>query len=97
MANHMYKIGTEIETIATKRAGDELREIADQLEMTLYTFLSGCNGPISIESYCNTINHNDNSISSTCTKEDTFSEGNEETSKSNNQTTFTEANCSTAN
>ena len=86
-----------METIASKRAGDELREIANQLEIALNTFLSGCNDPTSIQSTCDTINHNDSSISPTCTKEDTYRGGNEETSKSNNQTDFTKPNCSTEN
>ena len=88
MVYDIYKLSTEMEQIATKRAGDELREIANQLEIALNSFLSGCNDPTSIQSTYDTINHNDNSISSTCAKEDTFRGTNEETSKTSIQAAF---------
>ena len=43
MAYDIYKLSTEVEAIATKRAGDDIREIANQLEVALNSFLSGCN------------------------------------------------------
>ena len=42
MAYDIYKLSTEVEAIATKREGDALREISSQLELSLNTFLSGC-------------------------------------------------------
>ena len=66
MVYDIYKLSTEMEAIATKKAGDELREIANQLEIALDSFLSGCNDdPTSIHSIIDTLNHNDKTISQT--------------------------------
>ena len=62
MAYDIYKLSTEVEAIATKRAGDDIREIANQLEAALNSFLSGCNS-IS-NSVCN-LNLKNEEISST--------------------------------
>ena len=70
MAYDIYKLSTEMEAIATKKAGDELREIANQLEIALNSFLSGCNDSTSIQSTCDKINHNDDSVSQSCVKQD---------------------------
>ena len=51
MAYDIYKLSTEVEAIATKRAGDDIREIANQLEVALNSFLSGCDATIT--NYCN--------------------------------------------
>ena len=66
MVYDIYKLSTEMEAIVTKKAGDELREIANQLEIALDSFLSGCNDdPTSIHSTFDTINHNDKTTSQT--------------------------------
>ena len=71
MAYDIYKLSTEVEAIATKRAGDDIREIANQLEVALNSFLSGCNS-IS-NSVCNLNFKNVEEISSTDeNKEATF-------------------------
>ena len=71
MAYDIYKLSTEVEAIATKRAGDDIREIANQLEVALNSFLSGCNS-IS-NSVCNLNLKNVEEISSTDeNKEATF-------------------------
>ena len=41
MAYDIYKLSTEVRSIATRRAGEEIREIANQLEIALNSFLSG--------------------------------------------------------
>merc|ERR1712141_378649 len=46
MAYDIYKLSTEVRSIATKRAGDDIREIANQLEVALNSFLSGCDATI---------------------------------------------------
>ena len=37
-----YKLSAEVDAIATKRARDDIRGIANQLEVALNSFLSGC-------------------------------------------------------
>ena len=69
MAYDIYKLSTEMEAIATKKDGDELREIANQLEIALDSFLSGCDDQSSIQSTCDKINHNDGSIQKTSVNE----------------------------
>ena len=41
MAYDIYKLSTEVGSIATRRAGEEIREIANQLEIALNSFVSG--------------------------------------------------------
>lgn len=83
MVYDIYKLSTEMEAIATKKDGDELREIANQLEIALDSFLSGCDDQSSIQSTCDKINHNDGSIQKTSVKPDLSDEVDEETSTTN--------------
>ena len=83
MVYDIYKLSTEMEAIATKKDGDELREIANQLEIALDSFLSGCDDQSSIQSTCDKINHNEGSIQKTSVKPDLSDEVDEETSTTN--------------
>ena len=79
MVYDIYKLSTEMEAIATKKAGDELREIANQLEIALDSFLSGCNDdPTSIHSTFDTINHNDKTISEICENPENLNSANQQ-------------------
>ena len=42
MAYDIYKLSAEVEANDTKRAGDDIRGIANQLEVAINSFLSGC-------------------------------------------------------
>ena len=79
MAYDIYKLSTEMEAIATKKAGDELREIANQLEIALDSFLSGCNDdPTSIHSTFDTLNHNDKTMSQICENPENVNSANQQ-------------------